>query len=255
VDSSSRLTWSAARHCLPIVRAENQRLADELSSTKGELQQIRTLLKASQESINALKETGDLAALERAKVQRKELARAVINARQSGDAEKEAELTAELAESTTAIREAEKKPAPSISQQQQPELSPAVKQFMAENAWFGTDKKRSALAVASADEMRAEEKWKGRQNDIAFYNEAKARADAILTPPTRRSSKSEGGSGSDADRGSGGGDGVQSYNQLPADWKAAAERNAVRLVGKGRAFADKAALQKHYVEQYQKATA
>ena len=104
-----------------------------------------------------------------------------------------------------------------------------LKEWNEENPWFGTDKRKTALALGIAQELReGGEKSTGR----VFFDKVKEEMEATLGTKVRaaETSKVEGGrNGSDLESPRSGG--KKSFSSLPADAKAACDADARQFVG------------------------
>lgn len=266
---------------MPILQANNRKEQARIQKLETELQASRAQLAAAQESIQVLTNVYDQTSLDTAKQKRKELLRQQAEARTAQNSELEVELGEQIADQTALIRDAETKgigkdkdkgkgrtadnsasaSAPASSNNN-PASNPEFTSWNADNPWFGTDIRKTALATEIAKEIRnnpANAHLQGR----AFFDKVAEETDAYLgqgSSSDRRGSKVEGGagngsgsgsgSGSGGSNGSGSGGGERTYNSLPEDAKAACTRQAQWVVGKGRAFADIAAWRKHYTQMY-----
>jgi hypothetical protein len=231
---------------MPILRANNKRQAAELEALRTEVKATKDLLAASAESIEALKEFNSNVTRKEAEVKGKELKEALVEAKREGDVEKEVELTDQLNEHRAALKEAERTKTPEVKatpKVDDPTQNPEWQAWQADNTWFGKDRKRTALALGIADELKADpetSKLAGR----ALLDRVSEEVDKFFGGGAPRHDKVEGGS-----RGSSGGNG-KGYADLPADAKEACERQAQRLVGEGRAFKTTADWRNHYAKQY-----
>lgn len=242
---------SRGEQMLPFLKAQNRKTSQELQSTRRELQQTRQLLQAATESIDELKNFNSQIARDRAKSRRSEIAQAIKEARDAGDVDKELELSDELSELNTAIREAEpaqkRKDKPPASSSTDHSQNPEFREWQESHPWFGTDRRRTSVAMGIANELReSEPDLKGRP----FLDRVAEETELTLggNPKRNGSSRVEGTRGGatgsvEEPRG-------QSYADLPQDAKAACERQAKRLVGEGRAFKDLQSWRKHYTKQY-----
>ena len=234
---------------LPLVKAQNRKLQGELSTLQRENAEIKNLLKASSESIEELKNFNSTIAKERAAATKEDLITRIAQAKKDGDVEVETRLQAQLNEHSAAVKEAEKPPEKkSAPAEWKP--PPEMQQWMSENPWFGTDKRRTALANGIADELRsdpANADLKGR----AFFDRVTEEVEKVFGGNQRRNgaAKVEGDRGSSGG-GGGGNTGEKTYADLPADAKAACEKQGQRLVGEGRAFKTTEEWRKHYVKKY-----
>lgn len=239
---------------MPILKHNNARLQAEVEALRGQLTEAQETIKASTEAIEALREYQTEAtqlAVEKAK---KELRAQIAAAREAGNVEEELELTEQLQEVRNAERDVKAKdkgtgkpaaPAPAPAPTQ-PAPHPEWVAWQKENPWFGTDRRRTALMIAEAEELRADPANKGLVGR-AFFDRAAENVDAILNPRATHS-KVEDGQGSATPPA--GKPGKKGYNDLPQEAKDMCERQAEKLVGKGRAFKDKAEWQAHYAREY-----
>ena len=225
---------------LPIMKANNRKLLDELRHTKDEVSQLKTATKTAQDAIDALRE----ASLETTKLAvqraRAEIIAELKIAKESGNVEQEVALTEQLAELRS------KPKTPPATQPEAPVVQsatdPALIEWQAQNKWFGTDTRKTSMAMGIAQLVRSDP-----ENDSlvgkAFYD----KVDQMIAEQTRPAS-SKVGEARTTSASSGGGS--KAYRDLPADAKQVCERQATRLVGEGKAFKTLADWQKHYVELY-----
>jgi hypothetical protein len=243
---------------MPILRQNNRKLESELTATKAELVTLKEALTASQTAIAELKAFNSLSTREKAKGTKADLIRGITEAREAGDVEREVNLQDQLAETSAALREAEKKsttdePAKTSEPKPDPALSAAKAVFDAwrqENPWYDEDPVRHGLAEGFAVKLRKDgTELRGR----AFFDEV-ARQVATFTGGSKQQKapdKVEGGG-----RGSGAGGGrppaSQSYADLPEEAKAACEKFAQRdiSIGKGKTFETLEDWRKYYAQQY-----
>lgn len=257
---------------MPLLQANNRKLEIQVHSLSTQLQQATQQLTAAQESIEVLKGLGAKQTVRDGKARRKELLRQQAEARRDNNTELEVELGEQISELGEVIKGAEEEieAAPAAKKKgaagtgtgtgtppaQDPANDPAYIAWKAENPWFGVDEYRSAIAVAAGQRLKRDPTTAGLVGP-AFFSKVSEEVNkffAVHQAATRTSgSKVEGaggggnggGSGSDASGGSN-----HSWNDLPADAKAACERQAQRVVGEGRAFKTLAEWKKHYVQKY-----
>ncbi len=235
---------------MPILRANNRKLQDELGAVKAQLAENSQLLTAAQDSIEALKDFNS--EINRAAVKEKvgELREAIVEARNEGNVDKEFELSEQLREQRAALKEAEKapeakapkKPAEAPTQDDYTQ-NPDWKAWTQANEWFGKDKRKTALAMGIADELKsnpATTNLSGR----AFLDKVSEEVETVFGGPRQAPDKVEGGGS-----GSKGGNG-KSFADLPREARDACERQANRLVGAGRAFKTAQDWRNHYAKQY-----
>lgn len=236
------------KQIMPILRANNKRLQDELAKQAGELQSVKSLLAASGEAIEELKRFHSEDAKAKIAAVKQQVLDQLRTAKESGNIDDEVRLTDQL----TDIKAAQKAEPPPVKKVAPPADAPVDPAFLAwqqkpENTWFGTDRRKTALAIAIAEEIR-NDPANANLVGVAFYARVAEETEETLNPSARKSSKVEGSRGGAG--GSGGGDRAKTFMDLPADAKAACEDMARRLVGDGRAFKTKADWQKHYTQVY-----
>lgn len=234
---------------IPLIQAENRKLRDDLQAAKQKTDELAQTVSDAQEALEALKQyqsTATRAAVEKAKQDLREQIKA---ARRDDDVD--AELAAQTSlrrveEEEAKLKEAkEKKPEPA-AKKEEPKIDPAFAAWQADNPWFGADKRRTALANGIAAELREDPK-----NDSllgrAFFDRVSEEVDRVMG--SRQGTKVDGGGNSGGSR-PGGGEVKKTFDQLPADAKAACDSMTSKLVGSGRAFKDQAAWRAHYAKQY-----
>lgn len=230
---------------LPIVREQNKRLHTELEAVRTQSAQTAQALKAAQAAIEQMEERHTVATQRAVEDARKQVKAQLAAASEAGDHDGVAELTDQL----TRMREAEKAPAPAAKPAAAPEPAftppPDLAEWNAENPWFGTNKRKTAMALAIAQELReAGDTAVGR----VFYDKVKVELDKELGVSEPRNDKVEGGrgngdSGSSAPRGKG-------YASMPSDARAACDADAKRFVGEGKRYKTQAEWRTRYAELY-----
>lgn len=231
---------------MPILKANNRKLHDEVASLRGALGETQTLLKNATESIETLKEFTNKETIKSAKGVQKELAAELKEARSEGDTEKEIEIQDKLEETRAAIKAAETKPAKVDPPARTSEDDAIFQDWRKDNAWLFEDAFNGDLTVTVGRRMRADPAYKDLTGRKFLDKVAEEVGKRLDKPRQNGASKVEGGA-----RGSGGGgsDG-KSYADLPVDAKAACEGMARKLVGPGRAFKDITEWRKVYTAKY-----
>lgn len=232
---------------MPILRKNNERLEQLVKSQAEELNKVKNLFNASQESITELQKVhadAMKAAVEKA---RRDVMAEIRTAREEGDVERELQLTDELADLKNQQKSLETKPQEPAApaQAQQEEVHPELKAWMEENPWFGTDQRKTMKAMGIAQVLRADpdnEKLQGR----AFFDRV---LEELEGKTTTRTDKVSGGRPTGTGGGGGGGGG-KAYADMPSDAKEACDRQGKKLVGEGRAFKDMAAWRSYYANLY-----
>lgn len=214
---------------LPIVKEQNKRLHTELDSLKRESQATAHALKAAQDAIAQMEERHTVATQKAVDDARRQVKAQLAAASEAGDHEGVAELTEQLTKMAVTEPAAAKAPAPTP----EPQFTPPADlvEWNAENPWFGTNKRKTALALAVAQELREQgETSSGR----TFYDKVLAEVDKELGVQQPRGDKVEGARGSDGGNASGGRG--KSYAALPSDARAACDADAKRFVGADKKY-------------------
>ena len=225
---------------MPILRKNNEKLLTDVNSLRGEIQTLKGALNASAEAMESLKEFQNEHTQRKVKEARAELIRQLTAAREDGNVEAEVKITDELASLRVAENVAAEKPAEKVERAVDYTQEPYFKSWSQQNEWFGTDRRKTALAVGIAEEIRQSEP---NLFGEAFLRKVADEVNATLGGAARQG-KVEGA------RSGAGQTGAKSYADLPADAKAACVRQSERLVGPNRAFKTQADWQKHYVASY-----
>lgn len=226
---------------MPILKQNNQRLSDELATTNRKLNEALTV-------INELKELGASITKERVQAARRELLTQIANAKKEGDVDLEVELTDKLTE----LKAAAPAPAPAPAAAPAPAdgVDPDLIAWQREpgNEWFGTDRRRTMLAIGIAQELRNDPMTKNLSG-VAFYRlvgqEVKKTLGEEETTPAASKVASAGRSSSSSQSTTGG----KGYANLPPEAKEACDRQAKRFVGTP-GFKTEADYRAHYSKLY-----
>jgi hypothetical protein len=226
---------------LPILRQNNKQLVGELQRVQEESAQTRQALEALQASTEEIVK-------DRVAAAKRDLLTKIKEARDEGDVEAEVRLTDELADvraKEKSLTAAPPPPAPAA-----PPIDPAFAAWRAqpENAWFGSDRRRTSLAMGIAQELRADPNNAHLQG-AAFYQKVADEVNAMLAPKGAPSPDKVSGSRPSGGGGSGSDGGGKSYNDLPPEAKEACNKQAKRFAGTA-AFKDEAAYRQHYTKLY-----
>ena len=212
---------------LPIVKQQNKKLKAELEEVRAVAAANASALKAAQDAIEQIEERHSVATQKAVENARAQLKAQLASASEAGDHEGVAELTDQLVSLNRVEPEAPKKEVPSTPAAYVPPAE--LKEWNEENPWFGTDKRKTALALGIAQELReGGEKSTGR----IFFDKVKEEMETTLGTKVRaaETSKVEGGrNGSDLEGPRSGG--KKSFASLPADAKAACDADSRQFVG------------------------
>ncbi len=161
---------------LPIVKKQLADTRAELATVREQASANAAALKAAQDAIDQIEERHSVETQKAVEGARKQLKARLAQASEAGDHEAIAELTEQIVDLNAAekaappIKKEEAKPAPFVP-------SPDLKEWTADNPWFGVNKRKTALALGIAQELRdAGEKSIGRE----FYDKVLAEVDKEL---------------------------------------------------------------------------
>ena len=228
---------------LPIVREQNKRLHAELNGVKQQAQQTTAALKAAQDAISQMEERHTVATQRAVEDAKRQVKAQLAAASEAGDHDGVAELTDKLVQMNAVEPVVVKAPPPPEA------FSPPADlvEWNADNPWFGVSKRKTALALAIAQEFRdAGDMSTGRP----FYEKVGAEVDKELGVQQPRGDKVEG-----ARNGSGDGEGRtangrKGYASLPADARTACDAESRRFVGEGKKYKTQQEWRNRYAEIY-----
>lgn len=226
---------SRGEQIMPILRKNNEQLQTSVTALKAQLDRMTAAFESSQKSVGELKEFYEEQVKDKVKQVRAELTQELKAARESGDVEREVEIQDELAGLRTSVKQAQGETPPTppttSASAQDPEFSAWLSQ--PENAWYGKDTKKTALALGIGQELRADPANNGLTGR-AFYDRVAQEVERFFTPT--RVSKVSGGSAEPAGAGSGVGGSGSRYSELPAEAKQHCDKQAVKFVGENKPF-------------------
>jgi hypothetical protein len=230
---------------LPIVREQNKRLHGELDALRAQSAQTAQALKAAQDAITQMEERHTVETHKAVQEAREAVKAQLAEASEAGDHKGVAELTDQL----TKLREAEKAPAKAAQVQVTPAQfvpPPDMAEWNRENPWFGTNRRKTALALGIAEELRESgETSTGR----AFFDKVKSELDKELGVAEPRTDKVEGGRGNGGDSGSSTPRG-KGFASLPKEARDACDADARTFVGAGKKYKTQAEWRTRYAEIY-----
>lgn len=232
---------------IPFLKANNRKLNEELESTKDTVQTLEARLAEATETLNELKKFNTEVARREAEKLRGQLLRELKEAKDDGDVEKEEQIRDKLDETREALKKSEDAPK-GDEPPANPEAVKVWQEWVGDNPWFKTDTRRRALAVGIGEELRNSPEGKKLQMR-EFLDKVAEEVDRTLGGSRRQAPPRVEGGGRSNGGDSGGGD-RRSYGDLPADAKAACDRQARTLVGPNKAFKTEAEWRKHYVNTY-----
>lgn len=232
---------------LPIVRQQNKKLKAELEEVRAQATSNAAALKAAQEAIEQIEERHSVATQKAVERAREQLKAQLASASEAGDHEALAELTDRLTQLNAAEKEAppvEKPAAPIVPPQFVP--PPEMVEWNEENPWFGTDKRRTALALAIAQELReGGETSTGRR----FFDKVKSQLEEAYPVAGATGGKVESARNGSHDAPSRGSR-AKSFASLPADAKEACDADAKQFVGPTKKYKSIDEWRSRYTELY-----
>ena len=227
---------------LPIVKEQNKRLHAELETLRGESQKTVAALKAAQDSISQIEERHSVDTQKAVEAARRQVKLQLSAASEAGDHDGVAELTDRLTQLNTTPPPVKQAPPPPPQVFQPP---PDLAEWNAENPWFGTNKRKTALALGIAQELRdAGESGVGR----VFFEKVAAEVARELGETTPRGDKVEGArNGAESEPR---GNGRKGFASMPADARAACDADSRRFVGEGKKYKSQQEWRNRYAEIY-----
>ena len=233
---------------LPIVRAQNQRLQGELEALKASQAETQAALARATAALEEIDERHTVATQKAVEQAHKDLKVRLAAAHEEGDHAAIAEITGLMIDLKTASAEdvpAKKKDEPKPVVPAAAVVPPDLKEWQVANPWFGTDKRKTALALGVAQELRDS----GTElTGVAFYEKVREEVEATLSGGKPAESKVEGARGSDS--GTSRPSGRSSFSALPADAKAACDAEGRNFVGNGKRYKTLDDWRKRYAELY-----
>ena len=227
---------------LPIVKEQNKRLHAELENLRGESRKTAAALKAAQDSISQIEERHSVDTQKAVEAARRQVKLQLSAASEAGDHDGVAELTDRLTQLNTTPPPVKQAPPPPPQVFQPP---PDLAEWNAENPWFGTNKRKTALALGIAQELRdAGESGVGR----VFFEKVAAEVARELGETTPRGDKVEGArNGAESEPR---GNGRKGFASMPADARAACDADSRRFVGEGKKYKSQQEWRNRYAEIY-----
>ena len=236
------------KEVLPILRATNEKLRNELVSVRKQSAETAAALKAAQTAIDNIEERHSAETARAVARARKDVKAQLAAASEAGDHAGVAELTDQLTQlnavdtAAPPAKKAADEPKPQV------EIDPELQRWVAEKApWYGTDRRKTGLINGIASEMRA-----GGETSVGrvFLDKLMAEYDketAPRRPPAiDRSEGGRNGSGNET-RGAGG---AKNFDSLPADAKAACTADTRKFVGAGKKYANAAEYHENWARIY-----
>lgn len=231
---------------LPIVRAQNQRLQTELEALKSSQAETQAALARATTALEEIEERHTVATQKAVEKASEDLKTRLAAAHEEGDHAAIAEITGLMIDLKASAEEPlKKKDEPKVVTPPPAAIPPDLKEWQTANTWFGTDKRKTALALGVAQELRdAGTELTG----VAFYEKVREEVEATLSGGKPAESKVEGARGSDSGTSRPGN--RSGYSGLPAEAKAACDAEGKTFVGAGKRYKTLDDWRKRYAELY-----
>jgi hypothetical protein len=234
---------------MPLLKANNRRLQQELEGERRQRQGLETSLNELRESVETLKSSSIEETKRQVKAERVRVLEQLKKARKDGDHDAAVDLEDDLRQIDKTLDAAEA-PAPAkkdgpTKKAADPVQDPTYQAWIVDNPWL-QDPVKAAAAVAIAEKLRKDgDTSTGR----AFFDKITEAAEETFNMKARprgpgKVEPSRGGAG-DGHR-----DGKRGVADLPAEARAQIDKEAKQMVGPNRAFKTKAEWEAHFVEQY-----
>lgn len=232
---------------LPVVRAENRRLKEQVGQLAAQQRAVSEALVAAQEAIKNMEVEASAKTAKAVEKAKAEVQTELEAAFERGDHKAAAKLTRQAAEleAVTPEEGAEKKELPKLQGNEGPVIDPAFVAWADQHPWYNKNRRKTAMMNAVAMELR---EAGDTSVGVPFLNKCAAEVDKTFAPPAPPENKVEGAKG-----GGGGGSGSKKsgYDALPSDAKQACDADRRNFVGPGKRFKDDASYRAHWAGIYQ----
>lgn len=238
---------------LPIVQATNRKLLTANEELKRQLDTVvagEAELRASIKEMQGFHEENLKEQVARVKV---ELRAQLVAAKKEGDVEREVEIEEKLADLRDAgakVKREEAKPEPAAKKTDAPAEDPEFNTWRTkpENAWFGSDRKKTAMALEFGRDVQAERTdlfdAKGMPT-AGYYLEVGKRVAAFFDDTPRRPDK-VGGSRSSGSKSSA----TRGYDDMPSEAKDTCKSFESKLVGPNKVHKTAESFRAAYAKTY-----
>lgn len=246
------------REILPIVNSRLRRAEDEAAQLRQQNTSQASELAALKEQVAALEETSAEIVAQRVAAEKARLAREIKAAREAEDVDREIAATTALTKLEVAPTEPAKKPNGEATRTQPPQAdaqnAEALRKWQDKYPSINGDPVKQAAAAHFAMKLARE----GALNGLSIEARGDRIAQEVNTyfkqferaPAGGRVSESGNGNVSHSNGAAGGGPGRRTYNDLPADARAACDKQAKRIVKTGTRFDTEQKFRDHYVKTY-----
>lgn len=234
---------------LPILRANNRRLNDDILTLRTQNDTLQQQLEATRKIVQGLEGKFHESLQRQLKEQRAELRASLKEAVEDRDVDREMDIREQLDQLSEAEKKSketpDKKDSPtSADKKPSPKIDAQFEAWRQENPWFdgssAEDRKKTKAVVRAAEDLRDEG---DTSTGIEFYNKALARVEEKSESRTH-SKVDNGNSRSSSSPGS------KSFASLPQEAKDACMADMEDFVGEGKLFKTADEWKAYYTETY-----
>ena len=236
---------------LPILRANNHRLHNDLLTLQTQNGTLQQELTATRTIVRGLEKSFNESLQRQLAEQRAQLKASLKEAVEDRDIDRELEVREQLGDLATAEQEAKRKQLevsksvePVTTDPTKPNLSPEFNAWQAVNPWYGVDRKKTKAVLRAAEDLRDDG---DTSVGLEFMNKALAIVEAAAGEGTEVSSVDKVSSGSSRNGARAVG---KSYAALPSEAKAACEEDLANFVGEGKLFKTEKDWRDYYAKTY-----
>lgn len=234
---------------LPILRANNRRLQDDVLTLKTQNDTLAQQLNATRAIVQGLEGKFNESLQRQLKEQRASLRADLKDAVEDRDIDREMDIREQLDQLSEAERKsketpAKKDPPTPTDKNPSPKIDSQFEAWKQENPWFdgnsAEDRKKTKAVVRAAEDLRDEGET---STGIEFYNKALSRVEEKAE--SRTHSKVDNGNSRSSSP-----PGAKSYASLPQEAKDACMADAEDFVGEGKLFKTADEWKAYYTETY-----
>lgn len=239
---------------LPILKKKNAALETQVANLTADQQRLNAALQESQTAIQSMMAYQSEETKRQVKLAKDGLRAQLVTARKDGDTATEIRVEEEMDVLRTAELEQKRRDDEAKAEADRRKAGgnngtdntqqPWFVQWQVENEWYGKDARRTALANGIANEMRA-----GGDKRVGklFLDDVAAEVDKTMGGGAPAAGDKVEGGGRHGNKGGGSG---KTYNDLPAEAKAACAKYDKSLVGANKSFKTVEDWRKHYATKY-----
>jgi len=226
---------------IPILKKNAQKLEAELERVRGENAATQAALAAAQKAIEQIEERHTVATQKAVTEAKRQVKEQLAEANAAGDHKGVAELTEQLVELNAAAAVEPPAPTPAAVAKFTPDQAQLA--WQEANPWFGKDRRKTALAMGIAQDLREQGR---REQGADFYELVSAEMDKMFPPPEPPADKVEGGRSGGEERTPRG----KSFASLPADARSTCDAESRKFVGPDKRYKTLADWRNRYAEIY-----